>query len=453
MYEEPQFSFMPDIGDNQNMGTDGQVYERLYAEGMQRKEAQMYRTEEEAKKHRFRPNNSNAYDAECWSRLYQDGLVTKEKLDRRRKELVSESFTFKPQVTPFATKLPGTSIFDKLYTEAKEKKQNEIRRRKEAAAAQRQVFRFKPQITSNVGPRGEGVYQELYKDAMQKKVRNEELRQRLAAEAAEAAEKAELEPPRSKLLPPMPEPTEDWPATFMPKTNDNRGIAPRYLEPRRTYEPVMPAYYQPDPQFGGRQPWISPLEASAMEAAMRDQIRGRRSRSAAADGRAEVEYTSDVLDRLPEQHVGSHGLRLVRGSRSASGRRTIRAKSAETYMRGTFSSEMRSPQMGAADGSSPGLSGSRFRYIPKNGDGVQHIYQSARVLDFDREDAYDGGRPYINSVSGLKTYAHLAEEGVLDGTESPPRSARLLGRGETAPVTTVSRTVNQSTKVIDLTGH
>jgi hypothetical protein len=78
---------------------------------------------------------------------------------------------------------------------------------------------------------------------------------------------------------------------------------------------------------------------------------------------------------------------------------------------------------------------------------------SGRLLLPILEDAYDGGRPYINSVSGLKTYAHLAEEGVLDGTESPPRSARLLGRGETAPVTTVSRTVNQSTKVIDLTGH
>ena len=138
-----------------------------------------------------------------------------------------------------------------------------------------------PEVPSHSAPAP--LSQELYQDARGRQQRNLEKEQE-----QERLQKAQLfkpaihdigvaakymEPPTPK---PLPMPTPEDADLFVPRTNSTKGVAPKYLEPKRRFEPLEPAPVAE----GERAPWISPLEATLM--AQRQEQCARRSRSATA---------------------------------------------------------------------------------------------------------------------------------------------------------------------------
>jgi len=425
--EEQPFPFHPDIGDSMHYEPSGEVFLRLYEEGLQRRDKFATRLQEEAQKHPFRPNNSSAFDAECWNRLYQEGMQTKERLVRRRGEPTTESLTFKPKVTPYVVKESSRSIFDRLYEEAKLKQENEVRRKSDSYAAMVQSYGFRPNIVSAAPSRGGAVFEELYQDAAQKRQKFEELARKFEAERAakllEARGRASLSQEADLQQTSMPAPTEEWPSgPFVPKINQVPGVNPRYLEQRRNYEPID----QARPVFSDRQPWISPLEAAVTEAAQRERERGqappRRSRSADPKSR------NNGYDQT-EMSAERNGPRIVRQSQQP---HRTRVKS-DTFMRPTVSSNMRSPSSpnrnsGQYTADSPDH---KFRYIPLRAEDGRPM--SARSLD--REGLYY--QPPIQpapSISGLRSV----------GAHGPGNLVPAAGEK-------VARTVDPQTRVVDLT--
>eukprot|EP00667_Euglena_gracilis_P008499 EG_transcript_8606 len=454
MEEEQPFSFQPDISEAQEAyrGEEGEVFERLYSEGVNQREHRLTRHDAHWQQFPYRPNNSRAFDAECWNRLYQDGMETKQRLTRRMREPTTESLTFKPKITPYFTKegTPGP-IYERLYEEARLKKEAEERRKAELAEALKSQYGFKPTIAS-AGLGRKDVHRELYEDAFHKKARVEELVRRVQTEREqEAVSETGSAPPRRGRRPAPEEEEEEPIGPFVPKINDVRGVAPRYMLPKRRFEPLHSPATPLD--AGGRQPWISPLEADSQERAERDRGGGaaRRSRSAGAEWRNASSYTA------PEQPVGRYGLRPVRSASTAdSGSmvRRIRAKSEEGFMRPTMSSALRSP----SHLSPPSPPSGRFHYVPDAEDPHQH----GRTLDFNRGDQFQvrtsPPRAPPQSISGLRMRNSPGRDrGDATVAATPASPGRgLSGSGLPvkwdAPVhTSVSRTVSRETRTIDLT--
>ena len=110
--------------------------------------------------HSFLPNGAGEYNEECWTRLYSDGMQ-KLKKDMELSARSGSEFTYRPSITQYFAEDAGPDgqIFDRLYKDAEQKKEDDALRQKEADEIFRKVHSFRPSISSEVEGRGEGVYQ------------------------------------------------------------------------------------------------------------------------------------------------------------------------------------------------------------------------------------------------------------------------------------------------------
>jgi hypothetical protein len=291
-----------------------------------------------------------------------------------------------------------------------------------------QSYGFRPNIVSTGPSRGTSVFDELYQDALQKRQKLEEIAKKYEAERAAKLLDAQNQQPfktdSDLQQPSMPAPTEDWPlGPFVPQINQVPGVSPRYLQPRRNYEPIDGT----SAVTSDRKPWVSPLEAASIDAAQRERERGqartRRSRS------AEPHARNDVLDHLAHaQPTDRNGLRKVRQVQQPY--RATRVKS-DSYMRPTVSSNLRSPtsphRIGQSPADSPDL---KFRYVPMRSDDGRPL--SVRSLD--REVMYHQTPAQASSsISGLRSLGSYA------GNVLPAAGGK------------VARTVDSQPRVVDLT--
>uniref|UniRef100_A0A7S4G187 Uncharacterized protein n=1 Tax=Eutreptiella gymnastica TaxID=73025 RepID=A0A7S4G187_9EUGL len=337
-----EFTFQPEIGEYAaEMYFEDEVYKRLYDERTKREEAMKYKIQEENERHPFMPSGAEEYNEECWHRLYAEGME-KLKKDKVRHEKAKSGceFSFKPSITQFFTDegpRDDEEVFQRLYHEAREKREDEVRRQQEADEVFKQTYTFRPQISPAIEGKGEGIYQELYQDAIGRKQHKlqKEHQQDQKQKKMFRPEIIDIGVAAKYKEPPKPLPMDDWKkGLFIPRLNNTKGVAPKYLEPRRRYEPIEPPPLRP----GEKPAWVSPREATFM--AQRESA--KRSRSANTLYRG--------LDLFEDEYEGAGGRRRTEPnstSKRGDGARLRRARSADPGPR--HYSPVRSPVLRVDD--------------------------------------------------------------------------------------------------------
>lgn len=337
-------------------------------------------------------------------------------------------------ILPPPNQVGDGSIFDRLYQHAKNKRETDDRRCIELDAARK--YPFKPTITSTYPTRGKVVYQELFRDAAQKKSRAEALA-RDVAEEREAQRVASPIPHRRQPAHARPHSLdleeETAQCTFAPRTNQRSGVVPRYLDYRHQRFQPAPLPVQAQTQ-DGRPEWISPLEASRREAAEQDRLKVRSGRSVALRRRQSDAYGF----RVPEDEG------LVPFHPAAINARRPRAKSAEA--------SVRSPPPSSAQHSPSSSPRRRFHYVPKASNSPVRI---SRALEFGKGDAFESDFLYARHSRSVPQ-RHYPSTGLQQWSLYSRSYAHAQGPTyptSTAPArsSSVGRSVDSKTRVVDLT--
>uniref|UniRef100_A0A6U7XK83 Uncharacterized protein n=1 Tax=Eutreptiella gymnastica TaxID=73025 RepID=A0A6U7XK83_9EUGL len=336
---ESSFSFTPNIGQQEySYSTDGEIFERLHKEKEQKDRDRAFREQMANQKYTFQPNNApGRVDDTIFERLHEEAMRKKEIVERRANAKNNAECTFKPTVNdvmPYPT--PEGSIFDRLYDDAKKKKEVDDSWEWRAQRAVWEQFSFRPRIGSTPGAerQQDEVYDQLYEDAVKKK----RLKEQQEMERMRAARRSMFKPrivdigvsPKyMQEKSPTPIPAEVEAGLFKPKTNNNKGVSSRYLQPKqRRYEPLQrddSSQLEVVSVDSNKPPWISPRDiirqqelemeekALARRARLRilllEEDRLRKARDAEAQARQALETKMmDLLAQQPERQEPPHVL-------------------------------------------------------------------------------------------------------------------------------------------------